>query len=79
MAGGLLNEFRCGGTGLTGKKLPSDDDRRACKQEPLSWTHEAPMGEALRNTYRDILDEPVPAPLQKLIEKLREKERGGKS
>jgi len=33
------------------------------------------VGEALRRQYQDIVDEPIPERLQKMIEALREKER----
>lgn len=33
------------------------------------------MGEALRERYKEILDEPVPEKLRQLIEALKEKER----
>lgn len=36
---------------------------------------EKPIGEALRNAYRDVLTEPVPDKLQDLIKKLRDEER----
>ena len=36
---------------------------------------ERPIGEALRNVYRDTLNEPVPPKLQDLINRLREEER----
>jgi len=35
---------------------------------------EKPVGEALREIYSDVLGEPVPDRLQKLIQKLREQE-----
>ena len=42
---------------------------------PSPWMQEKPIGQALRDAYKDVLNEPVPARFTSLIEKLREEER----
>ncbi len=44
-------------------------------ETPHEWRDTSPMGEALREQYRNILNEPVPEKLLRLIEALKEKER----
>ena len=44
-------------------------------ERPPEWRDKTPMGEALRARYQEILNEPVPEKLKKLIEALKEKER----
>lgn len=43
--------------------------------KPSPWLKEKPVGEALRNAYKDVLQEPVPPRLKKLVDQLREEER----
>ncbi|MFN3214067.1 MAG: NepR family anti-sigma factor [Henriciella sp.] len=49
-------------------------DRDAPKSPP-EWRSKKPMGEALRDKYKEVLHEPVPEKLKKLIEALKEQER----
>jgi hypothetical protein len=42
---------------------------------PPEWRTQDPLGKALRDQYKQVLDEPVPENLQKLIEKLKKKEK----
>lgn len=42
---------------------------------PPEWRKDVPLGEELRQQYKDILNEPVPEKLKQLIEALKEKER----
>lgn len=42
---------------------------------PKNRSRSESVGEALRRQYRDIVDEPIPDRLQKMIEALREKEQ----
>lgn len=51
------------------------DLRPLDNRQPSPWIKEQPVGEALRNAYRQTLEEPLPPKLQKLIQKLREEER----
>lgn len=44
-------------------------------ETPHEWRDGSPMGEALREQYRNVLNEPVPEKLLRLIEALKEKER----
>ena len=39
------------------------------------WQPDKPVGEALRKQYKDVLNEPVPEKLKKLIEALKEQEK----
>lgn len=43
-------------------------------ERPPHWSDKKPMGESLRDRYKDVLNEPVPEKLKKLIEALKEKE-----
>lgn len=49
-------------------------DRDAPKIPP-EWRTKKPMGEALRDKYKEVLNEPVPEKLKKLIEALKEQEQ----
>lgn len=51
--------------------MPGDKDSR---RRPDQWRFAKPLGEALREQYKQVLNEPVPERLKKLIEELREKE-----
>lgn len=42
---------------------------------PPNWRPKKPMGEALRDEYKNVLNEPVPEKLKKLIEALKEQEK----
>ena len=42
---------------------------------PPEWRKDLPLGEELRQRYKDVLNEPVPENLKQLIEALKEKER----
>jgi len=42
---------------------------------PPEWRDKTPLGEALRARYQEVLNEPVPENLKRLIEELKEKER----
>ena len=42
---------------------------------PPEWRTQDPLGKALRDQYKQVLNEPVPENLQKLIEKLKRKEK----
>jgi len=44
-------------------------------ERPPGWSAQKPLGEALRDRYQEILSEPVPERLKKLIEALKEKEK----
>lgn len=44
-------------------------------ERPPGWRAQKPLGEALRDRYQDILNEPVPEKLKKLIEALKEQEK----
>ncbi|MEO1662811.1 MAG: NepR family anti-sigma factor [Pseudomonadota bacterium] len=44
-------------------------------EPPPHWSNKKPMGESLRDHYKDVLKEPVPEKLKKLIEALKEKEK----
>ncbi|MEM5518370.1 NepR family anti-sigma factor [Henriciella sp. AS95] len=56
-------------------KSPRSGRSEKTGRKPSSWLKEKPVGEALRSTFRDVLNEPVPDKLQDLINKLREEER----
>ena len=60
---------------MTKDKTPTPSSGGKPGRKPSPWMKEKPVGEALRNTYRDVLNEPVPDKLQDLIKKLREEER----
>ena len=51
-------------------------DKDAPKKPP-EWRSEKPLGKALRDRYKEVLNEPVPEKLKKLIEALKEKEKRG--
>ena len=40
-----------------------------------NWSRKKPLGEALREQYKQVLNEPVPEKLKKLIEALKEQEK----
>ena len=42
---------------------------------PPEWRPEKPVGESLRDRYKEVLNEPVPDKLKKLIEALKELEQ----
>ncbi|GAB5455928.1 MAG: hypothetical protein Hens2KO_21570 [Henriciella sp.] len=42
---------------------------------PPEWRTKKPMGESLRDRYKEVLNEPVPDTLKKLIEALKEQEQ----
>jgi hypothetical protein len=42
---------------------------------PPNWRRKKPLGEALREQYKQVLNEPVPEKLKKLIEALKEQEK----
>lgn len=42
---------------------------------PPEWRSKKPMGESLRDKYKEVLNEPVPEKLKKLIEALKQQER----
>lgn len=44
-------------------------------KSPPEWKGDKPLGKALREQYKRILNEPIPEKLQKLIAALKEKER----
>ena len=44
-------------------------------ETPPEWRESTPIGDALREQYRDVLSEPVPEKLTQLIEALKKKER----
>lgn len=52
--------------------MPGDKQPR---RRPDSWRVTKPLGEALREQYKQVLNEPVPERLKKLIEELKEKEQ----
>lgn len=55
--------------------MPGDEESRDEPKRPDPWRSEKPLGEALREQYRQVLQEPVPERLKKLIEALKEKEQ----
>lgn len=42
---------------------------------PPEWRTKKPMGGSLRDKYKEVLNEPVPDKLKKLIEALKQQER----
>ena len=42
---------------------------------PPEWRLDKPVGESLRDRYKEVLNEPVPDKLKKLIEALKELEK----
>ena len=42
---------------------------------PPEWRPKKPMGEALRDRYKEVLNEPVPERLKRLIEALKRQEQ----
>jgi hypothetical protein len=42
---------------------------------PPEWRPEKPVGESFRDKYKEVLNEPVPDKLKKLIEALKELEK----
>lgn len=44
-------------------------------KKPPEWQGDKPLGKALRDQYKEVLNEPVPEKLKKLIEELKQKER----
>ncbi len=52
--------------------MPGEKDSPKITPE---WRKDVPLGEELRQQYKDILNEPVPENLKQLIEALKEKER----
>ena len=42
---------------------------------PPEWRTHDPLGKALRDQYKQVLQEPVPEKLKKLIEELKRKEK----
>ena len=42
---------------------------------PPEWRKDLPLGEELRQRYKDVLNEPVPEKLKQLIEALKQQER----
>ncbi|MEL6691684.1 MAG: NepR family anti-sigma factor [Pseudomonadota bacterium] len=42
---------------------------------PPEWRAKKPMGESLRDKYKEVLNEPVPEKLKKLIEALKKQEQ----
>ena len=42
---------------------------------PPEWRPDKPVGESLRDRYKEVLNEPVPDKLKKLIEALKQQER----
>jgi len=55
--------------------MPSDEDSREQPKRRNAWRDDKPLGDALREQYKEVLKEPVPDRLKKLIEALKEKER----
>ena len=49
-------------------------DKDAPKKPP-EWRSDKPLGKALRDRYKEVLNEPVPERLKKLIAELKEKEK----
>ena len=42
---------------------------------PPEWRSKKPMGESLRDEYKEVLSEPVPEKLKKLIDALKQQEQ----
>ena len=42
---------------------------------PPEWRTQDPLGKALRDQYKQVLNAPVPAKLKQLIEELKRKEK----
>lgn len=42
---------------------------------PPEWRTQDPLGKALRDQYKQVLNEPVPEKLKQLIEELKRKEK----
>jgi len=55
--------------------MPGDEDSREQPKRRNAWRDDKPLGDALREQYKQVLNEPVPDRLKKLIEALKEKER----
>lgn len=53
--------------------MPGDKERPP--KRPDNWRFDKPLSDALREQYKEVLREPVPERLKKLIEELKEKER----
>ncbi|MEL6826130.1 MAG: NepR family anti-sigma factor [Pseudomonadota bacterium] len=52
--------------------MPGDKES---PKRPDQWRHDPPLGDALREQYKKVLNEPVPEKLKKLIEALKEQEK----
>ena len=52
--------------------MPGDKES---PERPEHWRHDKPLGDALREQYKQVLSEPVPEKLKKLIEALKEQEK----
>ncbi|MCR9270611.1 MAG: NepR family anti-sigma factor [Henriciella sp.] len=46
-------------------------------KKPSDWRPDNPLGKALRDRYKEVLNEPVPEKLKKLIEEMKKKEERG--
>lgn len=63
-----MNDKRKDRQGATGSERPSD--------QPLSDAHLEGLGEALRQHYEQIKEEPVPESMKALLKRLRAIEQG---
>ncbi|MEM7459082.1 MAG: NepR family anti-sigma factor [Pseudomonadota bacterium] len=52
--------------------MPGDKES---PKRPDQWRRDQPLGDALREQYKNVLKEPVPEKLKKLIEALKEQEK----
>ncbi|MEL7031229.1 MAG: NepR family anti-sigma factor [Pseudomonadota bacterium] len=52
--------------------MPGDKES---PKRPDQWRHDQPLSDALREQYKNVLKEPVPDKLKKLIEALKEQEK----
>lgn len=60
-----------------GSVVQQSDDRRSGSTEPIYLRHRyhGELGQLLREYYTDVLDQPMPDRLLRLIEKFRQKEQ----
>ena len=50
-------------------------DKESPPKRSDRWRYDKPLSDALREQYKQVLREPVPEKLKKLIEELKERER----
>ena len=50
-------------------------DKESPPERPDTWRYEKPLSDSLRKQYEQVLREPVPEKLKKLIEALKEQEK----